>query len=71
MKTVFLFDNTGLTHEPKWWTEFAKGQILNSENVNEVLKEHNVRYRFENANWGRYLDFETEDDYIMFLLKFS
>ena len=74
MKSVFLFDNHSAWGScPRWWDNFVKQcrSISTADDVNEFLRDHKVVFRVTDLDGKRYLDFETEADYLMFVMKFA
>ncbi len=51
-----------------WWRNFCiKYQIENTEELNILLQKHNARQLPNTVD----IEFDTEEDFLMFVLKFS
>jgi hypothetical protein len=81
IKTILLFtieaaDGNGYTNLPKWWENFIDTMPLyyNTQTpTNKLLKVyHAMTYvKQEGNSMNRYLEFETEEDYVEFVLRWS
>lgn len=80
MKTVILWNSaSGYDKRPLWWKNFTEwvnsAAVSNTwHDINQPLAEHNAKFWFDrssNNDSPRYLEFKTEGDYLMFVLKFS
>lgn len=78
MKQVTLWESGHYDKRPKWWINFV--EYANSEEIvetwydlNDILKDYNARFWFDRSaeDPSRYLDFESEADHVLFVLKFS
>lgn len=72
MKSLFLFDEDDFASvAPQWWSNFVENSdyFLDVNNVNDALAEHNAKFAIRGTH--RFIHFETEDDFVMFMLRFS
>lgn len=59
----------------QWWRNFLKsisGQITIPK-INDLLIQYNCRYSIikDNDRSHYYIEFDTEEDYVMFVLRWS
>lgn len=72
MQFVYLFDDEDMgSISPQWWLNFVEQstRVLDYNNVNENLVAHNAKFVVKGS--CRFLHFENEADYLMFVLRFS
>lgn len=72
MFTVITGTEDGRAHH--WWAKFlAYGMDLGDLDVNAALEKHNSRATLAPGFYriGDAIDFETEQDFTMFVLKWS
>ena len=71
MKTVLIADAI----DKPWWRNFwQQDPAFYSElnNLQIALAKYNCRYvNFYKTGRGSYLEFDTEQDYVMFILRWS
>ena len=79
--TVFLFNDLPGSKDktPKYWYKFideTNAHYLRDNELNDLLKKFNARFYYTgtkpNRGYGnRYLEFATEQDFTMFVLRWS
>lgn len=80
MHSVCIFKLEDVRNErvPKWWLKFMDdykvSAVHDAIELNKILEEHNAVFRTtqEKSPYGdRYIDFNTEEDAVMFLLRYQ
>jgi hypothetical protein len=73
-KKVFLF-STDLSdnREPNWWTNFVEqSEAKNMDDANNLLKDYRAVLTMEfNHPYSRHVQFESEEDMLLFVLKYT
>ena len=72
---IFLFEQ-GKRDQPDWWynyiQSFNNGLVPLIDEVNEDLVNYNAEIRMDEVNpMIKYLDFESEEHYSIFVLRWS
>ena len=73
-KKIFLFSNDlSDSREPNWWSNFVEqSESKNMADANESLKEHRAILTIEQfAPYSRYVTFESEEDLLLFVLRYT
>lgn len=82
MVSVLLFTKESSQFDlvPKWWMQFMDDhggrKIFDTpEAINTIMRPYGCTFRTtlgQKEQWGdRYLDFEKDDDAVMFMLRFQ
>lgn len=70
---ILLFSTDDTINQPRWWSNYVDSlKDTTIEPVNEDLKRYNAVVWIDKENdYARYLEFESEEHYSMFILRWS
>ena len=75
MRSIKIYDIFTTGRIPSWWVNFTDNvptsdSVPTIAEIKTTLAECNAKYRM-GRDGGRYLDFKTKRDLMMFLLRFQ
>lgn len=67
MKTIHLYSALNFDKTPRWWVDIV--ETFSGSEVDALLSEYKMAFKIDDKE-NRYLKFQTEEDMLMFTLKY-